>query len=88
MKEFLETTGLIAILTTFIGALILSPVITFGFAYFGGFVLKVFVGNQVATGLNIVFATTRFTADLIPISCATFATIGKYFKSVQNNTSK
>lgn len=85
MKSKLETTGAIAIIVSAIGLLVISPVITFGLGYFGGFILKILVGFPVSDGLNLIFETSRFTPDLIPISCATLATIGKYFKSTQNN---
>jgi len=68
-----------------IGLLVLSPVITFGFAYLGGQILKLFVGTAITNGMNLMFNTTRFTPDLIPITCATLATIGKYFKSSNAN---
>lgn len=32
--------------------------------------------------------TTRFTPDIIPLACATLATIGRYFKSSQTNNNK
>lgn len=85
MKKTLQITGAITIITGMIGVLVILPVITFWLAYFGGFILKLFVGTNISEGLNIIFNTNRFTPDLIPISCATFATIGKYFKSTQNN---
>lgn len=75
--------AIIAILIT-----ILSPVITFGCAWFGGWILKMCVGSIVSDGLNLMFNTTRFTPDFIPLACATLATIGKYFKSSQTNNNK
>lgn len=68
-----------------IGLLVFSPVITFGFAWFGGWILKLCVGDAIASGMNLMFGTTRFTPDFIPLACATLATIGKYFKSSQTN---
>ena len=44
------------------------------------------VGAKLVDGLNLMFDTTRFTRDLIPLTCATLATIGKYFKANQSNT--
>lgn len=69
-----------------IALLILGPVITFGLGYFGGWILSLFVGDLVANGLNLIFDTTRFTAQVVPLSCAIFATIGRYFKSSNTNT--
>lgn len=55
--------------------------ISFMFAYIGGCILKFFVGDALVNGLNIIFNTTRFTKPMIPVICATIATIGKYFKT-------
>ena len=84
----LETVGIVAIVGGFIGLLVISPVLTFGFAYLGGMILNLFVGDEVTHGLNVVFNTARFTTDLIPLTCATLATIGKYFKSSNTNNNK
>ena len=84
----LEKVGVGSLVAGFIGLLVFSPVLTFGFAYLGGLILKWLVGGMVSNGLNIVFNTTRFTPELIPIACATFATVGKYFKSSQTNHNK
>ena len=84
----LEAVGVVSVIIGFIALLVFSPVLVFGFAYLGGMILQWIVGDSVINGLNIVFNTTRFTTDLIPVTCATLATIGKYFKStstVNNN---
>lgn len=60
---------------------IFEPVIYFGCAWFGGWILQIFIGDTVANGLNLIFNTTRFTPDIIPIACATLATIGGFFKT-------
>ena len=67
---------------------ILSPVITFGCGWIGGVILKYFVGNEIAAGMNLMFNTERFVPDFIPLACATLATIGKYFKSSQTNNER
>lgn len=85
MKNGLKATAIIAGIAACIWLLIFSPAITFCFAWFGGLVLKLCVGNVIADGLNLMFNTTRFTPDLIPMACATLATIGKYFMSTQIN---
>ena len=85
----LEKVGIVSIVSgvvvTFIGLLVFAPVITFGFAYLGGMILDWIVGEKLVNGLNLMFDTTRFTRDLIPLTCATLATIGRYFKSIQTN---
>ena len=85
----LEKVGIVSIVSgvvvTFIGLLVFAPVITFGFAYLGGMILDWIVGEKLVNGLNLMFDTTRFTRDLIPLTCATLATIGRYFKPSQTN---
>lgn len=85
MKSKMEALGWGTAIVGFIAILVFSPVITFGCAYFGGWILKLVVGEMIANGLNLLFDTTRFTPDFIPLACATLATIGKYFKSSQTN---
>lgn len=68
--------------------LIFSPVLTFIFAYVGGMLLDLIVGARLVNGLNLMLDTTRFTRDLIPLTCATLATIGRYFKSYHVNDNK
>ena len=80
MRGKMETLGWV---TAFV-----SPVLTFGFAWIGGWILKVCVGTTIADGMNLMFNTTRFTPDFIPLACATLATIGKYFKSTQTNNNE
>lgn len=84
-NETLQNVGIASIIAGFIGLLVLSPILTFGFAYIGGMIIKFFAGNLAANGLNILFGTTRFSANDIPVICAILATIGKYFKSSQTN---
>ena len=88
MMDALKGIGIVTVISGFIGLLIISPVLTFGFAYVGGMILDAFVGDGLVKGLNIMFDTTRFTRDLIPLTCATLATIGKYFKANQTNNNK
>ena len=72
----------------FIFLMVFSPVLTFGFADLGGMILDWIVGAKLVHGLNLMFDTTRFTRDLIPLTCATLATIGRYFKSSNTNSNK
>lgn len=85
MKRTFEGIGIVTTILGFIGLLVFSPVLTFGCTWIGGWILKVCVGNAIAGGMNLMFNTTRFTPDFIPLACATLATIGKYFKSSQTN---
>lgn len=87
-NDTLETIGCGTIVIGFIFLLVFSPVLTFGLAYLGGMILDWVVGAKLVEGLNLMFDTTRFTRELIPLTCATLATIGKYFKSTQTNNNK
>ena len=82
----LETVGIVSVIAGFIALLVFSPVLTFLCAYVGGMLLDWIVGVKLVDGLNLMFDTTRFTRDLIPLTCATLATIGRYFKASQSNT--
>ena len=84
----LEKAGIASIIIGLIGLLVFSPVLTFLCAYVGGMLLDWIVGAKLVDGLNLMFDTTRFTRDLIPLTCATLATIGRYFKASQFNTNK
>lgn len=88
MNRKMENLGWLTVLVGVIGLLVFSPVITFGFAWLGGWILKVCVGSAIADGMNLMFNTTRFTPEFIPLACATLATIGKYFKSSQTNNNR
>lgn len=78
----LEGIGAFTVIILAIFTLVISPALSFMFAYIGGCILKFFfVGDALVNGLNIIFNTTRFTKPMIPVICATIATIGKYFKT-------
>lgn len=87
-KNDLEGIGAVSIIIGFVFLLVFSPVLTFALAYLGGIILNWVVGARLVSGLNLMFNTTRFTRELIPLTCATLATIGKYFKSNQTNNNK
>ena len=83
--NLLEKTGTVSIIVGFVALLVFSPVLTFVCAYVGGMLLDFVVGAKLVDGLNLMFDTTRFTRDLIPLTCGTLATIGRYFRSNQSN---
>lgn len=87
-NKTLENVGIVSIVLGAIGLLVFSPMITFWFAYFGGWILQQFVGATLINGMNLMFNTTRFTVDMIPLTCATLAVVGSYFKSHQTNNNK
>ena len=75
-----------AVLAIFISAT-LVPFVSFWFAYFGGWICSLVVGNELVEGLNLLFNTTHFTKDMIPLCAATFGWIGGYFKTSRNKVS-
>lgn len=61
-------------------AMFIMPILIFLSGVVSGLVLKWIVGGFVIDGLNLIFNTTRFSADKIPIVCGTLAVIGSFFK--------
>lgn len=88
MNNSKKETGLVycGAAATVLLLLVFAPVIVFALAYIGGMLLDWIVGEKLVNGLNLMFDTTRFTRDLIPLTCATLATIGRYFKSSMSNS--
>ena len=72
--------GLILICILSVIIVVFSPIIAFGVAYFLGWIMSLFIGNIVANGLNVVFATDRFTPDIIPLFYGTMGLIGSFFR--------
>lgn len=87
-NKTLENVGAVTVIVSFITFLVISPALTFAFAYVGGMIINFFVGEGLVKGLNLMFNTTRFTREMIPLTCATLATIGKYFKCNVSTNSK
>lgn len=61
-------------------AMFITPILIFLSGVVSGLILKWIVGGFVIDGLNLIFNTTRFNADKIPIVCGTLAVIGSFFK--------
>lgn len=72
--------GLIFISLLSIAVIIFTPVIAFGIAYFIGWIMSLCIGGVVANGLNMIFATDRFTPEIIPLFYGTMGLIGSFFK--------
>jgi hypothetical protein len=49
--------------------------------WFTGVILKVFCGNIIATGMNLLFNTNRFTPEIIPYITATLSVLIGYFQT-------
>lgn len=72
--------GLIFISLLSIAVIIFTPVIAFGIAYFIGWIMSLCIGGVVSNGLNIIFATDRFTPEVIPLFYGTMGLIGSFFR--------
>lgn len=83
MKEAGTALGgcLLAIILIFI-----SPLFSFAIGYLVGLILSWCIGNTVANGMNILFDTTRFTPDLLPIVCGALGTVGSFFRTTTTRT--
>ena len=62
-------------------AMFIIPILVFLTGVVSGLILKWIVGGFVVDGLNLIFNTTRFSADQLPIVCGALAVIGSFFKS-------
>lgn len=85
MEKFLGYTIAFIIM---IGLIIFGPIINFWFGYFGGWILMNFVGQPLTNALNIIFNTTRFSANMIPYFCGGMTVIGGFFKNNSINSNK
>ena len=75
----MEKNYYVEIISTII-AMFIMPILIFLGGVVSGLILKWIVGGFVVDGLNLIFNTTRFSADKIPIVCGTLAVIGSFFK--------
>ena len=64
----------------------IMPLIYFASGCLTGLVLKWIVGDAVTNGLNLLFNTTRFTADMLPIVCGALGVVGSFFKNSNAST--
>ena len=79
----MEKNYYVEIISTII-AMFIMPILIFLSGVASGLVIKWIVGGFVVDGFNLIFNTTRFSADKIPIVCGTLAVIGSFFKITVN----
>lgn len=79
----MEKNYYVEIISTII-AMFIMPILIFLAGVVSGLVLKWIIGGPVVDGLNLIFNTTRFSADKIPIVCGTLAVIGSFFKTTMS----
>jgi hypothetical protein len=75
-----ETMGCITWLLLAIGLIILGPALYYFGGWITGHILAWLIGDTVINGMNYLFNTTRFTADMLPVICGTLGVIGSFFK--------
>lgn len=83
-----ETMGCFTAVLLLIVAIILGPVLYYFGGWITGHILKWFIGDTVVNGMNYLFNTTRFTTDMLPVTCGTLGVVGSFFKSTHTTTSK
>lgn len=88
-NKALESIGAGVIVALAVGLIaFILPIISVVTGWFAGTIIKLVFGSYITNGLNLLFNTSRFTPDSIPVICSTLAVIGSYFKSTQTNKSK
>lgn len=78
MKEFTAIVGAIVLICVLF---LVMPFISFWLAYFGGWIAKLVIGGKLAAALNLLFNTTYFTAEMLPMMAGALGWIGSFFKS-------
>lgn len=80
LVDRLSCIGLIFMSLLSIVLIVFAPVIAFGISYFIGWIMSLCIGDIVANGLNMIFATDRFTPEVIPLFYGTMGLIGNFFR--------
>ena len=73
---------------TVILILIFLPVFAYCCGWLGGWILSQLVGSVLTNGFNVLFNTTRFVPELIPVVCGALAVIGNFFKITMTTSKK
>jgi hypothetical protein len=82
-----NNTGCLACVIALILMIILGPVLYYFSGWITGHILRWLIGSTVVNGLNYLFNTTRFTADMLPTICGTLGVIGSFFKNTSTTSS-
>lgn len=71
------------LITIFLAAIVdlVAPILMFIVGFVGGIVLQWAFGDSFISGLNLLFNTSRFAPDMIPVVCGSLSVIGYYFKA-------
>lgn len=65
---------------------ILEPILYYFCGWISGHILNFFIGDTIVNGLNYLFNTTRFSTDMLPITCGTLGVIGSFFKNATSSS--
>ena len=79
-----EYLGCFGMIVGLIIASIIAPVLYYFSGWITGHLLNFFIGDTIVNGMNYVFETTRFTRDMLPVTCGTLGVIGSFFKSINS----
>ena len=60
--------------------IIMIPLLYFISGWLTGWILKLIAGGALVNGLNLLFDTTRFTPNMLPLTCAALSVVGSFFK--------
>lgn len=82
-KSDLGCLGMIIVAIIFI---IVEPALYYFFGWITGHLLNWLIGDKIVNGMNYVFETTRFTREMLPVTCGTIGVIGSFFKSYNYNS--
>ena len=69
-----------------IGFFLLVPIVSFWSFYFMGWVCSLVIGDVLVDALNMLFNTTYFTKEMIPVCAGALGWIGGFFRTVRNQT--
>jgi hypothetical protein len=78
MEDLMKVIGAIVLICVLF---VVMPFINFWLAYFGGWIAKLVIGTKLAAALNILFNTTYFTAEMLPMMAGALGWVGSFFKS-------
>ena len=78
MEDLMTVVGAVVVICVLF---VIMPFISFWLAYFGGWIAKLVIGTKLAAALNILFNTTYFTAEMLPMMAGALGWIGSFFKS-------
>lgn len=76
-----KNVGCFTAIILLICVVIFCPILYYFGGYITGLILKWLIGDTIVNGFNYLFNTTRFTTDMLPMTCGTIGVIGSFFKS-------